>query len=90
MLPGFSAESSIVRASFEPRGSANAFATCCASRPAVSPARIAHRTTYGCGIDWHNNLVCCRFWQPSGDVVICCPRDSSGPCGTYLGFSAQR
>jgi hypothetical protein len=34
-------------------------------------------------MDWFTNSWCCRFWQPGGDIVVCCPRDGSGPCATY-------
>jgi len=84
-LPGFHAD-----ASLEPRGSAYASFAGRTFAPAVFPARIARRETYGCGIDWFTNSVCCRFWQPGGDVVVCCPRDGAGACTTYPGLIAAR
>jgi hypothetical protein len=85
-LPGFVAETSL-----KPSGSAYRGAPVRASSGSkVVSARIAHRETYGCGMDWFINSWCCRFWTPGGDIVVCCPRDGSGPCTTYRGLLAVR
>jgi hypothetical protein len=81
-LPEFVAEASLKPSGSAYRGAAGR-ATVAAT---VVAARIARQTTYGCGIDWHTNSVCCRFWQPGRDVVVCCPRDGSGPCASYPGL----
>ena len=78
-LPGFVAETSLKPSGSAYRGAAGR----ATSAATVVGARIARRTTYGCGMDWHTNSWCCRFWQPGGDIVVCCPRDGSGPCATY-------
>jgi len=80
-LPGFVAENSLKPCSSAYRGAASR----ATSATGIVGARIAHRTTYGCGMDWHTNSWCCRFWLPGGDMVVCCPRDGSGQCATYLG-----
>lgn len=81
-LPGFVAEASLA-----PSASAYTGATSGATAPdAVVPARVARRETYGCGVDWYHNAVCCRFWSPGGDIVVCCPREGSGPCQTFPGL----
>ena len=85
-LPGFVAEASIRPSGASYRG-ASGRASAVAS---VVAARIARQETYGCGINWHENSVCCRFWQPGGDVVVCCPRDGSGACQTYPGLISTR
>ena len=85
-LPGFVAEPSV-----RPDGSAyQGAARHATSAATVVAARIARRTTYGCGVDWFTNSVCCRFGQPGGDVVVCCPRDGTGPCSTHPGVISAR
>jgi hypothetical protein len=81
-LPGCVAETSLKPGGSAYRGAAS-HATVAAT---VVAARIARRTTYGCGVDWRTNSVCCRFWQPGGDIVVCCPREGSVPCATYPGL----
>jgi hypothetical protein len=86
-LLGFAAETSLKAGGSPYRGTASR----ATSAAMVIPARIARRTTYGCGgVDWHTNSLCCRFWQPGGDIVVCCPREGSGPCETYPGLLSRR
>lgn len=85
-LPEFVAESSLRPSGLAYRGGASR----ATSTSTVVGARIAHRETYGCGMDWHTNSWCCRFWLPGGDMVVCCPRDGSGPCTTYRGVLSEK
>jgi len=85
-LPGFVAETTLKPSGPVYRGAAGR----ATSAATVVPARIAHRETYGCGMDWFTNSWCCRFWQPGGDVVVCCPSDGSGSCTTYRGLVSGR
>ena len=85
-LPGFVAETSLMPSGSAYRGAAGR----AVSAATVVAARVARRETYGCGMDWFTNSWCCRFWQPGGDVVVCCPRDGSGPCATYRGLVLGR
>ena len=78
-LPGFVAETSLKRSGTAYWGAAGRGT----SAATVDAARIARRTTYGCGISWYTNEWCCRFWSPGGDIVSCCPRDGSGPCWSH-------
>ena len=83
-LPGFVADASLRPTMFEYQAAAIHLA----SPGTVSSARIAHRETYGCGMDWMINSWCCRFWTPGGDIVVCCPREG-GACTLHPGrFSA--
>jgi len=84
-FPGFVAGTSL-----KPSGSAyRGAAGCATSKATVVGARIARQETYGCAINWHFNEVCCRFWQPGGDIVVCCPREGSGPCSMHPGLAAS-
>ena len=85
-LPGFVAETSLARSASSYRGAASRVS----AATTVVGARIAHRETYGCGMDWFINSWCCRFWTPGGDMVVCCPRDGSSPCTTYRGLVSGR
>jgi hypothetical protein len=80
-LPGFVAERSLDLSASTYGGAVGRTA----STGTVVPARIARRTTYGCGMDWVTNSWCCRYWMPGGDMVVCCPSGGSGPCTTYPG-----
>jgi len=85
-LREFVAESSLKPSSSMYRGVASR----AISTTSVVTARIAHRETYGCGMDWHTNSWCCRFWLPGGDMVVCCPRDGSGPCAICRELLSER